>query len=286
MRSWVLWVTDPHAGHIAAPLPPDIELAPTDDGTTEPYRPAQTALQRQLHQWWTEDLEAVQRQVNKEPMIVVVGGDVTHGDRAKYPDKELVSDRVSDQVHIAFELFRPLLDWPNVRAIRIAKGTGNHVFQRGDSEVMLATRLKDRGADAEAWYHMELEWAGVTLDVAHHGAGPGIRQWTRGNQVRYYVRSLQDECSRNGHAIPDAVLRGHFHQPTIEHVPFPLQTGTRWTWGVVGPPYCSMDDYGRKVTKSKRLISVGMLLLEIVDNRVVWVHEFLHGIDLARREMF
>jgi hypothetical protein len=264
---------------------PGTEL-PSIDEVEDVWRPTPTALQRQLAEWWLADLASARKTINGEPAAVVILGDVTHGDRAKYPDKELVSDRPVDQVLIAMAALEPLVEWGNLKGVRLAKGTGSHVGGKGSTELSVASRLQAKGIDAAAWYHMELSWGGVTLDLAHHGPSSGIREWTKGNMWRYYVRSIQDNCSRNGREIPGAVIRGHFHERIIEHVPFFRQAKTDWTWGILAPAYCGIDDFARKVTRSRRLLSVGMLLLEIHDGRLVWVHELLHGMDMARKEMW
>jgi len=283
---WALVISDPHFGHVLGPVMPGLEL-PSRDDVEDVWRVERTAFQRQLADWWLADLAEARSIINGESTIALIIGDICHGDRAKYPDKELISDRGSvDQVLMAMAALEPLAEWDNVKAMRLCKGTGSHSFGRGSAELEVANRLQVKGMDAAAWYHMELTWGGVTLDLAHHGPSSGIREWTKGNVWRYYVRSIQDNCSRNGYTIPDAVIRGHFHERIIEHVPFYRQTETDWTWGILAPAYCGIDDFGRKVTRSKRILSVGMLLLEIHDGRIVWVHELLHGMDAARKEMW
>lgn len=281
---YLLYMSDPHCGHRFGLLPYGVTLPPIDDQGGR-WTPEMTETQKRMADLWEKDIKEVNEIAKRSDLLIVVGGDVTQGDQAKYPDKELVSPRQADQHMIAWQTFEPLVKRKNCLGIRFVKGTGSHVFGHGSSEILLAEYLNELGYNADTVYHYEIEYGGPRFDVSHHGPSPGIREWTAGNQVRYYVRSIMSHEIANGRTPPDAVLRGHYHERRLVPVEYSLETETLMTWGVIAPSYSLADDYTRKATRSKRHIHVGVLLAEIYKGRIVHWHELIHDFDLAKREV-
>lgn len=284
-RAWGIALSDLHAGYPFAPLHPETVLPALDDRgeqiENEYVQPTRTATAKMLYDMMEADRKKCFDMIGEEPAFLLFEGDARHG------RPTTVSPRVTDHDIIAVDLLRPWLAPPNVEWARFIKGTEYHVGKYGQGELAIARALaSDLRKDIKAYHHVELHAYGVILDVAHKGAAAGSRAWLRGNELRYYVKSIQDNYLKVGKPPPDAVLRGHYHDRTIVHVENPTWDRTWWTWGAIVPAYSlHMDDWTRHATRSKDHMTVGVLLIEIVDGRIAMIHDFTHDIDIRRREV-
>jgi len=180
----------------------------------------------------------------------------------------------------------PWMEMPQVKRVYFSKGTGVHLWGDGSTETILTQQLSKEYPKkcVKMAPHWELDIDGFLTDIAHHGPGAGIREWTKGNTLRLYVRSLQDYLHNNRKRIPDLLLRAHFHQPISEVVTKNLDTERFRTEAWITPPQCFIGGHGQKVTQSVSMMHIGMLAFEIVNNKILETHEFLHSIDLRVRE--
>jgi len=125
---------------------------------------------------------------------------------------------------------------------------------------------------------------GVEFDVAHHGPGAGIRQWTRGNQARYYLRSLMWQEFKAGNRPAKVYLRGHYHTFVHEVVSEQFCGETFVCHLIVLPSWCGMTEYARQATHSQYEVTNGMVAFEIVNGELVEVHPFYRTLDLRVKE--
>ena len=125
---------------------------------------------------------------------------------------------------------------------------------------------------------------GVLIDYAHHGPNAGIRHWTSGNQVRYYLRSILDTEIVAGREPPEVVLRAHYHNLCWESVK--VQRGNEYyqAHAIVLPAYCGLSDHSQQVTRSTYLISCGLVAMEVMDGRLKEIVPFARSVDLRTRE--
>jgi len=301
--------SDKHAGHRLGLCNPEAVL-PADDEVGRPVDVpvAITPFQRALWDMYTEDVAGVLEFAGGDPVIVFDMGDQTNGTR--YPDN-LMSTRMLDQFVIARANWAPWMLKPNVRRFRFSKGTGVHVFGEGSSETILAQELAyfaaataaydqatdetrvatqlrelDPGVDVRAVYHGVAEVDGVRLDYAHHGPGPGMRDWTQGNQVRYYLRSLILEQRRLGAVPADVYVRGHRHAFIHEALLSEMWDGDLYDYHMVTlPSYCGMGAYALQATFSAPYQWFGTVAVEVLDGAVGRIQPFVHCVDIRTWEV-
>lgn len=284
-RRIVVFFSDTHAGHGLGLMLPGITLFDEDEsGNLVSYTPRLTATQEYLWRCYEEDLDSVKALAAGDPIILVHDGDLTQG--VKYPS-QLVSTRQADQLIIAYENLRRALQLPNVTTLRLMHGTGAHTFGEGTAPVLVARQL---GAeypelDVKSSSHALLDVDGVTFDVAHHGPGPGSRNWLAGNILRYYTRSLMLDDLADGGRPPDAVVRAHYHSLVLETVRLVTKQGIYTTEAFVLPAYCGLTEFGHQVTRSMYRISCGLVAVEVVEGRLAGMHPFWRINDLRTREV-
>jgi hypothetical protein len=276
--------SDKHGGHKLGLLNPNTILEDEDHkGNLIEWTPELESFQQYLWGLHQEHVEDVKRLAGKDEIIVFDNGDLTAGN--KYPHEQ-VSTRIADQFDIAAWNLRPWLDLPNVKTVRITKGTGAHNFGEGSAEIITQRILKGwyPKKDIRTIYHGLAKIAGIAVDYTHHGSGTGSRNWLKGNEFRYYLKSLiQDEIDL-GNTPPDLIIRGHFHEYIEEYV-IKLFMGKRYkVQGNIIPSYCGIDDYARQVTKSKYILHHGMVCYEIIDGKILDTYPMFNTIDIRTKE--
>lgn len=283
-RKVVVLLADTHGGHKLGLLNPDTILEDEDEeGDPKPYHPRLTATQEFLWQCLDEDLANVRKLADGCPIVVIDCGDITHGD--KYPE-QLVSTRKADQIEIAVCNTKPLLELPNVQKMRFMMGTGAHGFGEGSAAILVASRLCKEypQVDIATRTHALFGVGTVTIDCAHKGPGAGIRNWTVGNQVRYYTKSVMADSIDNDENPPTVLVRAHFHEGVWETVRKETVHGNYTTEAFILPAYCGLSYHARGATQSRARISCGLVALEIDEGKLAGCHPFWRVVDLRTRE--
>lgn len=275
-RRHILALADMHAGHKIALLNPDVSLP---DGEGGVWKPSLTDTQRQLWAWYTEALAWARERVGDDDVTVILNGDVTSG--VKYGDG-LVSTRAFDQVAIAAANLIPVLTWPNARRLRLIEGTQAHDWGEGSAPYLVGGLLRSGFPNLNIGItrHSLFSLDGITLDVAHHGPGPGGREWLIGNQLRYYVRSVMLDCIVRGERPPDVIVRAHYHTAVRETV----HVGAYTTEGLILPGLCGLSHYAVQATRSAYMLSVGLALITVEDGRLASVEPWVRCEDLRTKE--
>lgn len=283
-RVIAVFLADTHGGHKLGLLKPGIELYDEDEaGNLTPYTPKLTATQQYIWRIYQQDINSVMDLAGGDPVFVFHVGDLTQGDT--YPH-QLVSTRMADQILIAAANMREWLAYDNVKAMRLVSGTGSHVFRERSSAVLVSEMIQTEGVEVQVIGHGLADVRGIKIDYAHHGPSIGIRRWTEGNQLRYYLKSLMLEEVTNGDLPPRLVFRAHFHELWRETVR--LRLGDDWLVAdiILLPSYCGMGEYGRQATRSKNVISNGLVAVEIKDGELAAIHNFERQVDLRTEEAF
>lgn len=277
-------ISDTHSNHKLGLLSPETVLFQEDPQTRElvPWKPKLLPTQAWLWECFEEDRAKVDALAGKDEIVLIHDGDMCQG--ANGNGRELVSSRMADQFIMARDTLRPWMAMPQVRRGVFVKGTGYHELGEGSAAMIVAEMLSaEIGKPIEVPYHALAEIEGVRFDLAHHGPPPGIRNWLEGNILRLYTQSLMDQMLKEGEAPPDVVLRGHYHQLASEVVTRRAR-GRRWeTRAVILPSYSGIDDYARKVAKSPARLTVGLVAFEIIDGKLVEMHEFVRTVDYRTR---
>jgi len=276
-------LADEHGGSDVGLLNPDTILERDDDGKITRYKPQLSPYQECLWSWYINHLNTVSDFANGDEIIVLHNGDLTRGNKFS---ENWVSCRVSDQIAIAYYNLKPWLDLPNVRVVRLSKGTGVHVFGEGSSEIVVSKMLELAYSDKDiaVVYHGLLDLDGYTVDYAHHGPPPGIRDWIRGNVARLYLQDRMMRMLKRGERPPDIFLTAHYHQYVrVVHV-LEWEGRDYMSSLIISPSYCGPEDHTIKVSRSTDVITNGLVMLEIVDGKLNLIQPLLETIDLRVKE--
>ena len=279
---------DSHGGNKLGLLSPDTKLPTEEINGIDELKiswesPQLTKTQEAIWNVRQPAIESIKEIAKDDPIVVLELGDLTQGD--KYSN-ELVTTRVGDQQLIAYY---NLLEWYKLKSLHsviYAKGTGSHNLGFGSTEINICHMFKNMypGVRSDIAYHWLLDIGGITFDIAHHGAGSGIRHWLRGNVARYYLRDIIYTEVFAGRTPPDVVLRAHFHTYVKEFLSTTFQGNEYDSWLYVIPPLCVPGDYAIKVIKSVYSIGVGLLAFEVVDGQIRETYKFTQNFDARVKE--
>lgn len=285
-RRLIVALADSHAGHKLGLLNPATTLYDEDEhGELVAWTPQLTAYQTYLWEVYQKCLAQVKALAGTDPVIVLHNGDATQGN--KYP-QQLVSTREADHVLIWVENLRPwFTSGFNLEAVRIVKGTAAHNQGEGSSEMLIAAQLQAAypAADLKCLYHGLLIVAEhFKLDYAHHGAGAGIRDWTKGNVARFYLRDMITREWKAGNFPPQVVLRAHYHQ-WLEVIEKETLRGQDYTFRfILLPSLCGLGEHGAQVTRSAFAITNGLVVFELDDSHLRRVIPLIETVDIRTQE--
>jgi hypothetical protein len=273
-------MSDSHGGHRLGLMPPDVTLYDEDEqGNPVPYTPRQTASQKYLWGLYEDYIKRSVEIANGRPILLLHNGDLTQGNRHA---EQLVTASISNQVLIAAANLAPWLKIPNVRAMRIVQGTQSHEFMESTAPTLVTKILSDAAPeiDIKQLNHGLLEVGGVSIDYAHHGPGPGGREWLRGNEARFYLRNIMMQEIGRGAKPPRLVLRGHVHTYTKETLEWAGYESTL----IISPSFCLLGDYARQAMRSPHLIGNGLVVVEIRDGNLAATHKLVNTVDMRTKE--
>jgi hypothetical protein len=238
------------------------------------YSPNPTESQKELWSLELENVEKVKHLAGKDDIYYQETGDPTQG--IKHP-AALVTTRMSDQVTIAVANSEPIYKLKNLKAAHYAVGTGAHNLGQGSTDKLVTDQLqlKYPKIPINLCYRGLVYYGNFGVDFAHHGPYTGSREWLKGNVARYYLQSMMLHCIKHGEKPPDLVMRGHYHAPVIETVRLNGFTSTI----VVSPSMCMIDDFAHQAAKSPDDVTVGMFVYEVVNDKLLDVHQFTKTFD-------
>jgi len=275
-RRLLVVLSDLHCGHRLGLLAPGTELLEIDaKGGVTAWMPSLGPTQQYLWALYQGHMDAILSRGLE--VTVLVNGDLTHG--TKYRDA-LFTESLHDQCIVAEQCLTPWLE-SGVKKLRVIRGTESHTVD-GSTEGMIANLLA-KGypkADIGIVGHGLFEMDGLRFDVAHHGPSRGIREWTSGNQARYYLKSLMLSEIGRGKEPPDWVIRSHFHSYMP---PERVNAAGRASEIVLTPSYCGMNGHGRQATRSQHVQTHGLVLFEIGE-RLCRFEAMLETLDLRTTE--
>lgn len=273
--------SDRHGGNKLGMMNPGVILEDIQkNGTSRLWKPKPTESQREIWKLELKNIKKINELAGEDDVHYIEDGDATQG--SKYP-AELVSDRMADQVTIAVANEVPMFGVKNLKTARFAAGTGAHNWGQASGDILLVNQLKALypGIDIDLCYHGLVHYGNFTVDFAHHGPYTGSREWLKGNVARYYLQSLMIHAIKRGHKPPDLVIRGHYHTPVVETVRLNGFTSHI----VVSPAMCMIDDFAHQAAKSPDDVTIGTFVYEIVDDKLLDIHQLTTTID-TRTEYF
>ena len=286
IRNILVAMADSHGGNNQGLLNPETVLERDDEsGQQHKYNPQLTPFQELVFDSYLGHIEKVKQLAGRDKIVFMHVGDLTQGNRY---EENWVSSRLSDQILIAYYNLTPWMELKNIELIRLAKGTGVHVFKEGSSEIIVAKLLQNEFPDKNisCVYHGLLTLNNFTIDYAHHGPFPGSRDWLKGNVATYYLRDIMKHDLKANKRPPDLVLRAHFHE-------YIRCQNIEW-WGenndeyistlVTLPSYCGGGDNGIRASRSRDTLQIGLCAFEIVDGKLLDVHRFFETYDIRTKE--
>ena len=253
------------------------------DENAEEYNPRLTETQQWLLECYEADMNSVKELAGDDELYIIVNGDLTHG--LRYPEG-IVDDNIYNHARIAATCLDRWTQLPNLAAVRLLHGTVAHEMSGCATSPMVAAAL---GAmhpqlDIKVTRHALFEVNDQTFDCAHHGPTVGIRNWTNGNQLRYYLRSLMMDEIIAGREPPRIVARAHVHAYAHERVEVRGNDHNDVSVSdiYVTPSYCGMGHHAQQVTRSAHTLQVGLIAFEVNDDVVA--HPFWRKVDFRTKE--
>ena len=265
---------DSHAGNQLGLLAPGVEIVGPDD-PDDYFEPALSIYQEQLWSWRIGWIQEARKFAGKDKLYHAHVGDMTDG--RKYQNMKITTS-IHGQAAIAQANMMPWHTIAGVEKSVIVTGTGSHAFTDASSEVIVAELMKAKQLPVELVHHALVDVGhGESIDLAHHGPSKGIRKWTEGNQLRYYLKSLIVGDMMEGRKPPVLHVRAHFHDWWLERVTIDEHTeGTI----ILLPSLCGMGEYARQATGSKHVLTNGVVLVEFIDGQPGRIKSLLERIDL------
>lgn len=259
-RKIILILGDTHAGSQYGLTHPETELhKETQDGRTEKVHPELSEIQKFLfYNIYRPGLQEVMKFAGQDEVVVIHNGDITQG--VKYDVSPIAS-----QILIAVTNLSEILKYPNIKRLRLMKGTISHSLGDESDSDLLVTEILSRTfpeIDIKTNYHGEylIKDVDTLIDISHHGPSKGIRKWLEGNQFRFYMRDILLRKSLRKKRLPDVISRAHTHGRLTEF----LELENHPCWGFITPPMQFPSGYVRQVTRSIDEVEMGMLMLEVI----------------------
>lgn len=270
---------DTHGGNKLGLMNPETKL---QDPQGFGYSPQLGKAQEYLFPLYNSHVNSTIDFADGDSLYLLHLGDISQG--KKY-DSELVSTKIADQFEIARANFWPWLRYKKLEAIRLVIGTSSHIFGEATSETVVAGLLRsDTKANIGVCHHGLLNIRGALIDYAHHGPNAGKRNWLKGNEARYYLRSLMMDELHAGNIPPHLVFRGHYHSVVEEYLGIPFRGKRYPSWLYVLPSYCLLGEYGQQATLSQFSVTNGMIVTEVIDGQVGKATILEQTLDIRTKE--
>lgn len=282
-RKIAVAISDTHGGHRLGLCSPNVLLNDNVNGQLRTYSPQLSYTQQFMYDSYIEWQKEIMALAGKDDVIVIHDGDPTHG---KASFLELMTSKLADQELIAQANMESWLQYKNVKAMRFGVGTGIHELGEGSSSEIIANALSGKypKVDIKVVYHGLLNFDGFTIDYAHHGPFIGSRTWLKGNELRYYLRSIMMSEIMEGRTPPNLILRGHYHVYHREFLEIKANGNVYESWAILLPGFTFKDDYTRRATKSEFKQTIGMVAFEIIDGHLYKTHPLTQTVDVRTVE--
>lgn len=239
----IVVISDTHFGCRFGLCPPKIQL----DGD---ILVVHSHLQSEVWKGWKIFWEEFVPKVTKgEEFIIVHNGDVLDGEHHR--NKTHLTENTADQLKIAEQTLKPVIDNPKCTGYFQIRGTETHTGKSGENEELLAKMLGATPNETGEYsrYEMWLRFAGGLCHFSHH---VGVTSSASYESTAVYKELVEayNESGRWGKEPPDVVVRSHRHRAFKIDIP----SGKGSAYAVVTPgwqlktPFVYRQALGRSST--------------------------------------
>ncbi len=204
-------ISDTHSGCGLSLCPKKVQL---DDGGYYERSDLQKKIGKLWDIFWNE---VVPEYTHNEPFIVVHNGDAVDG--VHHQSTYQISQNLTDQAEIAYQLLKPIVDKCEGRYYHI-RGTEAHVGKSGQAEEALARRLGAiRNSEGQsARYDLNLLLGNGLINFLHHIGTTGSQAY-ESTAVHKELTESYIEAARWGRRPPDIIVRSHRHRYIETSIP-------------------------------------------------------------------
>src|SRR3990172_1434458 len=262
----VIVISDLHVGSRVGLQPPIVYLAEDDEHKAN-------ALQLEAWNFWVQGFWPYvwERGKKRKATTIILNGEGIDGDH--HATNLIWSRDPMEQAGVAIEILEPVRK--RADSFYVIRGTSAHVGSTGAADEHIAKQLKasfPRKSEADrvenrrrSAYHLKLIRAGVLFDISHHGANPGRRMWTYGNELRSYCLTIILDCLVTNRRPPDAIVRSHVHHKVWETV---RDYGHKCE-AFISPAWQWKTEFAHKVVSHEDVSDVGGLIIDVADGKIV-----------------
>lgn len=200
-------ISDLHAGCRLGLYPP--EGVTLDEGGKYDASPLQKKLWKMWRYFWDEWVPEVTK---GEQFDIIVNGDMTDG--RHHGSTTQVSQNLTDQKNIAYEIMEPILSHKNVHKLYIIRGTEAHAGKSGEDEEEIAKHLcavpdeNKKHSRWEMWYRMGKKYL---VHLTHHIGSTNSAAYESTAVYKEAVEAY-NEAGKWRLEPPDVVVRSHRHR--------------------------------------------------------------------------
>jgi len=200
----LVWITDPHLGHLFGLTPPEYQIKPLEgaQGSHAKRRAKCSSFQMSFWDWYKTTIQSLQ------PIDGLVGsGDMVEGGGSKSGGSELISSDLNTQIEMAVRV----VGEAKAKRIIMVYGTKYHVGGSDGSTDMEDVIAKEVGAE-KIGSHEWLTIYGNTFDIKHK---VGSSQVPYGRATAVSREAIWSMLWSERQLTPRAniILRGHVHYP-------------------------------------------------------------------------
>ncbi len=212
----IIVFSDIHAGSKLGLMPPEVIL---DEGIIV----RQSPLQRKLWKMWDEFNNIYIPEWTKgEDYVIVNNGDSIDGDH--HDTSTTITRNLNDQVKIAYQILKPLIDKPNCKGYFQIRGTEAHVGKSAQYEEQLAKMLNAKPTSKDK-YKIYSRWdlwlrmgGGSLIHFTHHVGNTNSAAYESTAVYKELVEAF-NEAGRWHDQAPDVCVRSHRHRQMEIRIP-------------------------------------------------------------------
>lgn len=269
----VVLISDTHCGCQLGLMPPKFKL---DSGVWV----MQSDLQKKIWEMWKFFWDVwIPKATKGEDYVVVHNGDAVDG--VHHNSVTQITHNIKDQVNMALEVLKPVVDNKKCKGYYHIRGTEAHVGKSGQSEEGLATALgaiPDEIGNHARW-EMYLRMDKYLLHFTHH-IGTSNSASYESTAVYKELIEAYVEAGRWQREAPDCVIRSHRHRD----FKIDIKTGKGNSIAYVSAAWQLKTPFVYRVGMKIATPQIGGALIKYTDDEGVFIRSKVWDIERPRTE--